>query len=411
MKQNMNHPLQIIGLHPGSLKAPQEALETIAKADVLSGGKRLLAAFPKFKGKKIPFASGMEEYARTLEKLLNKGKKVVLLADGDPLLFGIAKSIIPLLGEKNVKITPALSAIQIGASRLGRSWKDSEIISLHGRNDFSPLFGAMQRRKDCAIYTDNINTPQVIARRLSDKGIDNYTFTVLSDLETPDEVVAQGRPESFLNYKCSDLNIIILTADNKDHSTPVFGRSDDEFIREKGLITKFPVRAAGIALLDLREKHTLWDLGAGCGSVAIEASFLASDSRVFAVEKNSARVRMIEENIRNLRAWSVEAVSGDMPSILAELPEPDRIFMGGGIGHDDSALRDAAERLKPGGRIVIHAILMGSIQRTRELFDELGWNWQSMQIQASTSDKLAGDVRYKAYNPVTILWADKPEGK
>ncbi|GKT29365.1 bifunctional cobalt-precorrin-7 (C(5))-methyltransferase/cobalt-precorrin-6B (C(15))-methyltransferase, partial [Aduncisulcus paluster] len=172
-------------------------------------------------------------------------KKVVLLADGDPLLFGIAASLIPLLGEENVAVSPAVSAVQIGSARLAHSWKDFEIISLHGRNDYSPLFGAMQRNKDCA-------------------------------LETPDEQVVQGEPESFLNFTCPDLNIVILTAKNKKQSTPLFGRDDNSFTREKGLITKLPVRSAGIALLGLSEGQTVWDLGAGCGSVAIESSFIAA---------------------------------------------------------------------------------------------------------------------------------------
>ncbi|WP_419781286.1 precorrin-6y C5,15-methyltransferase (decarboxylating) subunit CbiE [Maridesulfovibrio sp.] len=410
MKHRMKHPLQIIGLHPGSLDAPKDGAALISTADILSGGKRLLANFPEFKGKKIPFASPLKDYARTLEKQLQKGKKVVLLADGDPLLFGIAASLIPLLGEQNVTITPAPSAVQIGAARLGMSWKNFEIVSLHGRDDYSPLFGAMQCKKDCAVYTDSINTPQVISKRLVDKGIDNYSMAVMAQLETPDEVVAQGSPESFLNFDCTDLNIVILTAENKEHSTPLFGRTDESFIKEKGLITKFPVRAAGIALLDLRGGQTVWDLGAGCGSVAIEASFIGEGARFFAVEKDPRRVGMIKENVRNLRAWTVEVVRGEMPQALQNLPDPDRIFMGGGIGRDDSVIRKAAKRLVPGGRLVVHAILMGSIQRTRDLFEELGWAWQSMQIQASTSDKLAGDIRYKAHNPVTILWADKPEG-
>ena len=406
----MKHSLQIIGLLPGSLETPKNGMTLIAKADVLCGGKRLLENFPKFKGKKIPFASPVKDYACTIEKQLQKGKRVVLLADGDPLLFGIAASLIPLLGRKNVVITPAPSAVQIGASRLGLSWKDFEIVSLHGRDDFSPLFGAMQRNKDCAVYTDNINTPQAIANRLVNKGIDNYSMTVMAQLGTPEELVVQGSPESFLNFSCADLNIVILTAENKKCSAPLFGRADESFLKEKGLITKFPVRSAGIALLDLRDSQTVWDLGAGCGSVAIEASFIGKNSRFFAVEKESRRVEMIKENVRNFRAWTVEVVGGNMPQALQNLPDPDRIFMGGGIGRDDSVIREAAQRLAPGGRLVVHAILMGSIQRTRDLFEELAWSWQSMQIQASTSDKLAGDIRYKAQNPVTILWADKPEG-
>ncbi|NDV24376.1 precorrin-6y C5,15-methyltransferase (decarboxylating) subunit CbiE [Desulfovibrio sp. JC022] len=410
MKHNMIHPLQIIGLHPGSLEPSQKAAENISKADILSGGKRLLEAFPKFKGEKIPFSSPVKEYAKTLEKLLAKGKKVVLLADGDPLLFGIAQSLIPMLGEENVTITPSLSTIQLGAARLGCSWKDFEIISLHGRNDFSPLFGAMQRKKDCAVYTDQTNTPQAIAKRLLEKGVDNYFMVVLARLGTPEEKITRGRPESFLNFTCADLNIVILTVDNKESSTKIFGREDDSFTREKGLITKLPVRSTGIALLDIRPNQTVWDLGAGCGSVAIDASFITTGSRFFAIEQKPERVEMIKENIRRFKAWSVEPTCGTMPQALAELPDPERIFMGGGIGRDDSVIREAAKRLKPGGRLVVHAILMGSIQRSRDLFEELGWNWQSMQIQASTSDKLAGDIRYKAHNPVTILWADKPEG-
>nr|WP_319777314.1 precorrin-6y C5,15-methyltransferase (decarboxylating) subunit CbiE [Maridesulfovibrio sp.] len=410
MKQNMIHPLHITGLHPGTLEPSREAAKHIAKADVLSGGKRLLKSFSNFKGKIIPFTSPMEKYASTLEKELAEGRKVVLLADGDPLLFGIAASLTPLLGKKNVVVIPAVSSIQVGAARLGRSWVDFKMVSLHGRNDYTPLFGAMQRKMDCAVYTDATNTPQAIARQLVNKGVDNYSMAILSQLETPEEVVAQGRPESFLNFTCPDLNIVILTADNKECSTPLFGRSDDEFIREKGLITKLPVRSTGIALLDLRGQQVVWDLGAGCGSVAIEGSFISPDSHFYAVEKKPQRVEMIKENIRNLRAWSVEPLCGEMPQALAKLPDPERIFMGGGIGRDDRVIREAAKRLKPGGRIVVHAILMGSIQRTRDLFDELNWSWQSMQIQAATSDQLAGDIRYKAHNPVTILWADKPEG-
>ncbi len=406
----MIHPLQIIGLHPGSLTPTSEAAKAISKADILSGGKRLLEAFPEFNGKRIPFSSPVKEYAKTLKQLLTDGKKVVLLADGDPLLFGIAASLIPLLGAENVSITPALSTVQVGAARLGCIWKDFEIISLHGRDNFSPLFGAMQRKKDCAVYTDQTNTPQAIAKRLVEKGVDNYSMAVLAQLGTPEEKITQARPESFLNFICADLNIIILTAENKKNSTPLFGREDDSFTREKGLITKLPVRSAGIALLNLRAGQTVWDLGAGCGSVAIEASFITTDSRFYAVEKKIERTEMIKENIRKFRAWSVKPICGAMPQSLEDLPDPERIFMGGGIGRDDSVIREAAKRLKPGGRLVVHAILMGSIQRSRDLFEELGWNWQSMQIQASTSDKLAGDIRYKAHNPVTILWADKPEG-
>ncbi len=407
----MKHPLYIIGLYPGSLEPPPQTEELIESADILTGGKRLLDSLSRFNGKTIKFISPVADYAKELKTHLKKGRKVVLLADGDPLFYGIAQSLVPLLGNENVRIIPSPSTVQLGAARIGLSWADLSFISMHGRNDYFPLYAALQQERDCAIYTDSRNTPSVIARRLLDKGIDNYTMCVLSELNTDSEIVAQGSLESFCSFKCSDLNIVILKAMRSAPSGTIFGREDDSFIRQKGLITKLPVRSTGLALLDLRRNQTVWDLGAGCGSVAIEASFIAGNSKFFAVEKDLERFSMIQENIRKFRAWTVTPISGTMPEALSTLPDPDRIFIGGGIGRDNSVIREAALRLTPGGRIVVHAILMGSIQRTRETFDSLGWQWQSIQLQSSYSEPLAGDIRFKAHNPVTIIWADKPQGK
>ncbi|CCO22756.1 bifunctional cobalt-precorrin-7 (C(5))-methyltransferase/cobalt-precorrin-6B (C(15))-methyltransferase [Maridesulfovibrio hydrothermalis] len=405
----MKHLLQIIGLTPGSLEPPASAVEIIFQADILTGGKRLLDSFPDFKGEKLAFISPVTDYAEKLNKLLKDDKKIVLLADGDPLLFGVAESLAQLICADHVEIIPAPSTVQFAAARLGRSWKEFEIISLHGRTDYSPLWGAMQQEQSCAVYTDKNNSPAVIAKTLLDKGIDNYEMTVLAELNTESETITQGSLESFCESDCPALNLVLLTT-LKTTDRQIFGRDDDSFIRQKGLITKFPVRATGIALLDLRPNQTVWDLGGGCGSVAIEASFIGHSSKFYAVEKSAERLQMIEKNIRRFRAWTVTAVHGTMPEALKDLPDPDRIFIGGGIGRDDSVIKEAAQRLKAGGRIVIHTILIGSFERTRRVFESLGWEWQSMQIQASTSDKLAGDVRYKAQNPVTIIWADKPEG-
>ncbi len=327
------------------------------------------------------------------------------------MLFGIAESLIPIIGNENIIIKPAPSTVQIAAARLGRAWKDFKIISLHGRNDFFPLYTALQGQLDCAIYTDKENTPAVIAKKLLAKGIDNYNMTVLAELGTDSETITQGTLNEFTESNCADLNLVMLTSEKKKNSTQIIGRNDDSFVRQKGLITKLPARATGLALLDLRKDQIVWDLGAGCGSVAIEGSFIGNSSHFFAVEKNPQRMKMINENIHNFKAWAVTPVEGTMPEILKELPDPDRVFMGGGIGRDDSVIKEACKRLKPGGRIVIHTILMGSTQRTRETFDSLGWEWQAMQLQASTSEKLVGDIRFKAHNPITIIWADKPAGQ
>ncbi|WP_291325113.1 precorrin-6y C5,15-methyltransferase (decarboxylating) subunit CbiE [Desulfovibrio sp. UCD-KL4C] len=405
----MKHAVHIIGLHPGSLEPMKSSRQIICKADVLAGGKRLLDRFPEFSGELLTFFTPVAKFAEKLNELRQSGKKVVLLADGDPLLFGIAESMIRNLGSDSVCVIPCVSTVQLAASKIGKGWKDFEIISLHGRTNSSPLFGALQRRVDCTVYTDHINTPAVIAKKLLEKGVTNYTMTVLDQLGTPSEKITTGSLDNFLDFTCSDLNLVMLTAKPISCNHPIIGRSDDSFTRQKGLITKLPVRATGLALLGLNKGQTIWDLGAGCGSVSIEASFLAENSQVFAIEKDPERFEMIKENVRKFGAFTVEPIQGTMPQVLTELPTPDRIFIGGGIGKDSSTITEATARLKPGGRIVVHAILMGSVQRTKEIFENLEWQWQAMQLQASISDKLAGDVRFKAQNPVTIIWADKPE--
>lgn len=405
----MKHAVYIIGLHPGNLEPMESSRQIIYEADVLAGGKRLLDKFPDFNGERLTFFTPVATFAEKLSELSKSGKRIVLLADGDPLLFGIAESMIRNLGSDSVCVIPCVSTIQLAASKTGRGWKDFDIISLHGRTNSSPLFGALQRGVNCFVYTDHINTPAVITKKLLEKGVANYTMTVLDQLGTASEKISTGPLENFLDFTCSDLNLVMLTAEPSSCPPPVIGRSDDDFTRQKGLITKLPVRATGLALLSLSKGQTIWDLGAGCGSVSIEASFLAENSQVFAVEKDPERFEMIKVNIQKFKAFTVEPVQGTMPQVLAGLPDPDRIFIGGGIGKDSSTITDATARLKPGGRIVVHAILMGSVQRTKEIFENLGWQWQAMQLQASVSDKLAGDIRFKAQNPVTIMWADKPE--
>ena len=121
---------------------------------------------------------------------------------------------------------------------------------------------------------------------------------------------------------------------------------------------------------------------------------------------------MIRENIRRTGAWLVDTVLGTMPDILTDLPEPDRIFIGGGLGgdsnQDTTLLKVACDRLKPRGRMVVHCILLDSLHTAKDQFKSMGWHFGVTQLQASATDSLAGDLRFKAQNPVFVLWAEKP---
>jgi precorrin-6Y C5,15-methyltransferase (decarboxylating) len=409
-------PVHIIGLAPGSLQMTALARETLANADLVVGGKRLLAACPDGaiarEAERLPIAGPLEPVIGAIRKAASKGRTVAVLADGDPLFFGIGKRLGEELGRENLRVEPSLSTMQLAAARLGLPWQEMDFVSLHGRDDFSPLYAALVRADLIAVFTDTVNTPAEVARALLERGAECFSMTVLEDLGTAREQIrALSLPETW-GMEFSDLNLVILERLYPPEIELTLGIPDHFYLHQKNLITKLPVRATGLAHLNVEPSSTLWDLGAGCGSVSIEASHLARRGRVFAVERHKTRAAMIRENIRRTGAWLVDVVLGSMPEALEGLPRPDRVFIGGGLGgpsnEDTTLLEVACERLRDRGRIVIHCILLDTLHTAKDYFQSMGWHFGVTQLQASATDSLAGDLRFKAQNPVFILWAEKP---
>ncbi|MGE4504909.1 MAG: precorrin-6y C5,15-methyltransferase (decarboxylating) subunit CbiE [Desulfovibrionaceae bacterium] len=413
-------PIHIVGMRPGSLDISCRAMQVLEQAEVVVGGKRLLAALallstperPLEPRRQIPVAGPLEEVIAKVRA--NRHRRVVVLADGDPLFYGFGRRLVEALGPEAVNVLPNVCTLQLAAARLRLPWHDIETVSLHGRSDYSPLFSAITRRDKVAVFTDHENTPAAIAQALLQKGAEGFTMTVLEDLDTSQERIRTLEPAEVWDLEFSPLNLVLLQrlhAPDADTMQLGLGIPDHLYMHEKGLITKQAVRAAGLSLLRVLPHHTVWDLGAGCGSVAIEASHLASRGRVVAVERQRRRASMIRENVRRFGAWGVEVVRGDMPGALEGLPTPDRVFLGGGLGTDaenaEHILDVATSALKHGGRLVAHCILLETLLRAKTYVEAKGWYYGITQMQTSTSDRLAGDLRFQAQNPVFILWTEK----
>ena len=409
-------PVTVIGLAPGSLEITPLALEALSHADLAVGGNRLLAAIPPGalpkKAKTLPIAGPLGPVMDGVRAAADAGRRVVVLADGDPLFFGIGKRLGEELGRENLRVYPSLSTVQLAAARLGLPWHGMDFVSLHGRTDFAPLYAALVRADLIAVFTDEVNTPDVVARALLERGADCFSMTVLENLGTPQEAIRPlALPETW-GMEFPALNLVILERQYPPEIELTLGIPDHYYMHQKNLITKLPVRAAGLAHLNVEPSSTIWDLGAGCGAVAIEASHLARKGRVYAVERHKTRAAMIRENIRRTGAWLVDTVQGTMPGCLEGLPEPDRVFVGGGLGgesnEDNALLTIACERLRPRGHMVVHCILLDTLHTAKDHFKQLGWHFGVTQLQASATDSLAGDLRFKAQNPVFIVWAEKP---
>lgn len=379
----------------------------IQSAEVLVGGDRLLAMFQDHPGVKVPIKSPLGDVIERINQELKLHRDVVVLADGDPGFFGIGKRLIDDFGKDTVIIYPNVTTLQIAASRLKIPWHDIHTVSLHGRKDLQSLLTALVRNDRVAVFTDPNFHPAKIADELKHKGVDTFKIYVFEDLGTESEQIRCFELREVAKQSFSLLNFVILERTKPPEISLSLGLDDDLYLHQKGLITKKEIRAAGLSALKIEPRHTLWDLGAGCGSVAIEASLLAYEGIVLAVEKDLERVQLIRKNIRRMGAYGVKVIHGEMPGCLESLPDPDRVFIGGGMGKDNRVLEEACKRLKPGGNLVLHLVLMSSLARAKDYLKALEWPFSITQVQVSRSKSTAGDQRLDALNPVFIFSSTK----
>lgn len=396
-----------LGLDPDNL--PPQTAERIAKATVLVGGERHLRRFSEHEAIKVTIGSPLSGVIEAINTYDKNDQDIVVLATGDPLFFGIGATLIEELGPGRVEVTPNISTLQVAAARTKIPWHDLAMISLHGREGMLPLFESLMRNQRVAVLTDARSIPAAIAQALLDKGAENYRMWVFEDLESERERVEVYDLKTASQRSFSSLNLVLLERTGPPANTLCLGIPDERFTVHDTLITKGPVRAVTLAALRLTPGDLLWDLGAGCGALAIEAAALLSSGCVYAVEKRSDRVALIRENIRRCHALLVEAVHGTMPRCLDELPDPDRVFIGGGLSRDPSILDQACKRLRPGGRIVVNCILLDTLALTRKALAAQGWKYEVTLLNAAQSMPLGKDMYLQGGNPIFIVSAGKPE--
>ncbi len=387
-------------------------LEWIEAADVLVGGKRQLAFFPGHPGRRILIRGGLKPVLEQLERLSGK-KKIVVLASGDPLFYGIASLLVRKLGLERVEVHPHLSSIQLAFARMGESWQHARIESLHAR----PIKGLAQRidgQEKVALLTDETHSPSVIARYLLQFGMTEYEAFVAEDLGSPDERCNWWKLDELADAQFSPLNVVILKR-KKEAQVPYWslGIEDGEFFQrkpEKGLITKREVRLFSLSELLLRKDSVVWDIGAGSGSVSVEATRLAPFGDVFAVEKNEADLVNIEANRKKFRA-DFTIIHGKAPDGLDSLPDPDAVFIGGSGGELRQILQVCCSRLKSGGRIVINAVAVETLAKAQETLKEEGFSVRIALLQTARSRPVLELTRFAGFNPVTVITGEKIKKK
>lgn len=376
-------------------------LEWIEECEVLVGGERHLNFFPSFKKEKKVVKGGLSSLITELQK---EKRNVVILASGDPLFFGLGSVLAKKL---SIEIYPYTSSVQLAFSKMQESWQDAFIVSLHGRS-IKGLAQKIDGRKKIAILTDEINSPQMIAKYLKRFGMTEYDAFVAENLQGQYERYQHMTLNEMETTTFSTLNVVIL----KQHyvvERSSIGIPDDAFIQrkpDKGLITKREIRILSLQELEIKEKSIVWDIGTCTGSVAIEAAKIAREGEVYAIEKNEHDLKNCLDNQLKHRTDFV-AVLGKAPDRLNEFPDPNAIFIGGNGGKLEELLSICISRLRPNGRLVMNIATIENLAEAMHYLKALGCEVSVTQVQISRSKPILNLTRFEPLNPIFIVSARK----
>ncbi len=401
--------LTVIGIGDDGLNGLGEsARAAVAEAEMFIGGERHLSFLPEDERAKILWPSPL---LRIVEKIQEyRGKKVCVLASGDPFFYGIGVTLAKHFSIKEMRIYPAPSSLSWALARLGWSFADVKALTLHGR----PLEGLkpyLSRRARLVALSEDRQTPQKVAAMLCEAGFGPSVLHVFSNLGserethlqmTADEMASRPIPESL-----SDLNVLAfeLVAGGEglgEHFLP--GLDDDRF-RHDGQLTKREIRILTLAALEPRPRDLLWDIGAGSGSISIEWLRAHESLQAVAVETNDARIDNIRRNMKSLGAPRLEVVHGLAPDCLADLPDPDAVFIGGGLSAPD-LLETCWSRLKEGGRLVANAVTLTGESLLISFAQKNSGRLTRLSIQHAA--QLGRFERWRPLTPITQLKASKP---
>jgi precorrin-6Y C5,15-methyltransferase (decarboxylating) len=396
--------ISLVGLHGGHSFGPS-AVAALRDADVLIGaGRQLERLPPDVDGERVELWGPLGEVLDVAAARSSAGQRVCLLASGDPGFFGLTRLAAARLGSDRLAVYPAPSSITLAFARIGANWEDALVVSAHGR-PMSHAVEAILAHPKVAVLVSPDQPPEVLGQALIDAGCGPRLITVCGHLGEPDESIVHTDLAGLAAARWPALSVLIARAPDgidADHGMGVsWGDAEDRYVHREGMITKAEVRAIVLGKLTLPPVGVLWDLGAGSGSVAIECARIAPGLRVYAVERRPDDIERLQANCRGT---GVTVVEGEAPSILGDLPDPDRVFVGGG---GLTVLDAALGRLRARGAVVA---TYAALDRAAAAGARLG---QLAQVSISRATPIGADgaVRLQAENPVFVCWgpASRPK--
>jgi precorrin-6Y C5,15-methyltransferase (decarboxylating) len=349
--------LSVVGIGDDGLASLSPAARAVVEAgEVLVGGRRQLAMVAHGSAERLAWQRPLEATFDDLEA--RRGRKVVVLASGDPMCFGVGESLARRFPPQEMRVLPAPSAFSLVCARLGWSRNEVVCLSVHGRSPHVLRRHMSPGARLIALSHDG-GTPDLIAAMLCEQGYGPSAMWTFEHLGGSAERRVEGRAEAWPGTSFAALNTVAIAC------VPGPGASSwacvpglpDEAFESDGMLTRREVRAATLARLAPMQGQRLWDVGAGSGAVAIEWLRALRQGQAVAIEREPERCARIERNAQRLGTPELVVTQGSAPSALDGLPPPDAIFVGGGLS-ESGLLERCWQALPPDGRLVANAVTL-----------------------------------------------------
>ncbi len=397
--------LSVVGLGEEGLDALSPAARRlIDSAEVLVGGSRHLAMLPEDDREQLTWPSPLLDLIPEIER--RRGRRVCVLATGDPMAYGIGSTLLRFLSAEEMLILPAPSAFSLACARLGWPLHEVETVTLHGR-PLATLQAHVLPGARLLLLADDGTTPAQVAALLRERGYGPSAMTVLEHMGGPDERRLEGSAADWPQERVADFHTLAVACAAEPGAAllPRVPGLPDAAFKHDGQMTKREVRAATLAALAPVPGQRLWDVGAGCGSIAIEWMRAADRAEAVAVERVPARAALIAANAEALGTPKLDLVEGEAPAALEGLAAPDAVFIGGGLS-GEGLFRRCWAALPAGGRLVANAVTLEGEQALASWRAEVGGDLT--RIAVSRAEPVGGLHGWRPLMPVTQLAVSKP---
>lgn len=412
----------IVGIGMGDASTmTAQAAQAIQDADVLVGAKRMLES-----AQAARMAAGKEAAAELKAispnaivnaiEAADDAERFAILCSGDTGFYSLATSVTRTINERlphaNVELVPGITTVQYFASKLTKPWQSVALASAHGKT--CNVLGMVLSHEQVFLLTGGELTPQTIIRELADCGLGFCEVAIGERLSYEDECITTGTAAELLEREFDSLSAIWISrgqlCDDEVAAYAGFpGIPDDAFIRGAIPMTKRDIRALCTSKMRVANDEVVWDIGAGTGSISIEAACMQPTARVYAIEFKEEGCSLIEQNRVRFGAYNVTVVQGRAPMALVNLPAPDVAFIGGSTG-GLAQIVDAVLAANKQARIVISAITLETIAQTQALLADLAERgaidgYQATQISVATSHEAGRYHLMTAENPILVFEA------